>query len=94
MRLVRAMRPFEGEDDEYCEARAVETFNAAAGVVKEWKRLNPSAQSACPHVALCLLPRQQEAHGDHERRGADHGEAFGASIKDDIHALPPSQDRP
>eukprot|EP00966_Prymnesium_polylepis_P001779 40828-Prymnesium_polylepis.1 len=24
-------------------------------------------------------------HGDHERRGADHGEAFGASIKDDIH---------
>ena len=24
-------------------------------------------------------------HGDSNRRGADHGEAFGASIKDDIH---------
>lgn len=24
-------------------------------------------------------------HGDHERRGADHSEAFGASIKDTIH---------
>ena len=24
-------------------------------------------------------------HGDPNRRGADHGEAFGASIKDDIH---------
>lgn len=84
-RLVRAMRPFERDDPEYRRARAVETFNAAGGVMKEWKRLNPSAQSACPHVALVVLPRQQVEHGDHTRRGADHGEAYGASIKDGIH---------
>ena len=53
--------------------------------MKEWKRLSPSAQSACPHVALVVLPRQQVEHGDHERRSADHGEAYGASIKDGIH---------
>ena len=83
--LVRAMRPFERDDAEYAEARAVETFNGAGAVMKEWKRRNPSAQSSCPHVALCILPRQQKEHGDHERRGADHGEAYGASIKDCIH---------
>eukprot|EP00966_Prymnesium_polylepis_P300347 6940643-Prymnesium_polylepis.1 len=85
LKLVRAMLPFERNDDEYCEARAIETFNAAGAVMKEWRRLSPSAQSSCPHVALCVLPRQQKVHGDHERRGADHGEAYGASIKDSIH---------
>lgn len=107
LKLVHAMRPFEQQDTtEYRQARAVETFNAAAGVMKEYKRLHPNTISACPHVALCVLPRQQVrmchqnvlllqlmlrtcgtqvAHGDHERRGADHSEAFGASIKDTIH---------
>ena len=85
LRLVRAMRPFERDDPAYSATRAVETFNAAGAVVKEWKRLNPNAISACPHVALCVRPRQQKEHGDHERRGADHGEAYGASIKDGLH---------
>ncbi|KAL1522659.1 hypothetical protein AB1Y20_017637 [Prymnesium parvum] len=79
------MRPFERDDEDYRKARGVETFNAAAGVVKEYKRLNPSSKSACPHVALCVLPRQQVEHGDHHRRGTDHGEALGASIKDQLH---------
>lgn len=57
--LVYAMRAFERDDNEYCEARAVETFNAAAAVMREYKRLHPNAISACPHVALCVLPRQQ-----------------------------------
>lgn len=57
--LVHAMRPFTADDLEYRKARAVETFNAAADVMKEYKRLNPSTKSACPHVALCVLPRQQ-----------------------------------
>ena len=86
MALMRAMRPFDEEDTvSYREARGVETFNAAGATMQEWKRLNPNALSACPHVALCVLPRQQVQHGDHERRGADHGEAYGASIKDSIH---------
>lgn len=111
--LVYAMRPFERDDPDYREERAVESFNAAAEVMHEYKRLHPNAISACPHVALCVLPRQQVCyapphpshtthhamppipdshltpsqviHGDHERRGADHSEAFGASIKDTIH---------
>eukprot|EP00966_Prymnesium_polylepis_P319654 7376088-Prymnesium_polylepis.1 len=49
------------------------------------KKLNPSVQSACAHVALCVVPRQMIAHGDPGRRGTDHSEAFGASIKDGIH---------
>lgn len=57
--LVYAMRPFERDDSHYREARAVETFNAAADVMKEYKRLHPNAISACPHVALGVLPRQQ-----------------------------------
>ena len=85
LKLVRAVRPFEDDSREYREARGVETFNAAAGVVKEYKRLFPGAKSACPHVALCVVPRQQVELGDHERRGADHSEAYGASIKDNLH---------
>jgi len=85
LQLVHAMRPFKRDDEDYRKARGVETFNAAAEVVKEYKRLNPSSKSACPHVALCVLPRQQVAHGDHHRRGTDHGEALGASIKDQLH---------
>lgn len=57
--LVHAMRPFTQDDVEYRRAHAVETFNAAADVMREYKRLNPSTRSACPHVALCVLPRQQ-----------------------------------
>lgn len=60
--LVHAMRPFERDDSQYREARAVETFNAAADVSKEYRRLHPNAMSACPHVALCVLPRQQEGY--------------------------------
>jgi len=85
LQLVHAMRPFERDDLQYRKERAVETFNAAAGVMKEYKRLNPSAMSACPHVALCVLPRQQVEHGDHHRRGTDQGEALGASVKDTLH---------
>lgn len=119
MQIVYALRPFDADSQEYREARAVETFNAAAQVMKEYKRLHPNAQSACPHVALCILPRQQVqalpellpsstcimwvvccvasdicdacvctvqvAYGDHHRRGADHSESFGASMKDTIH---------
>lgn len=113
MQLVYALRPFDHDDSQaYREARAVETFNAAADVMKEYKRLHPNAQSACPHVALCVLPRQQVSshasltyvaasarnqltshsftccqvvHGDHHRRGSDHSESFGASMKDTIH---------
>ena len=32
--------------------------------MKEFKRLRPTAISACPHVALCVLPRQMVEHGD------------------------------
>ena len=47
--------------------------------------LVPGAQSACPHVALCVVPRQMVEHGDPGRRGTDHSESYGASIKDGIH---------
>lgn len=57
--LVYALRPFDDDSQEYRKARAVQTFNAAADMMKEYKRLHPSAVSACPHVALCVLPRQQ-----------------------------------
>lgn len=36
--LVYAMRPFERDDAAYRELRAVETFNAAAGVMREYKK--------------------------------------------------------
>lgn len=32
-----------------------------------------------------MHPLSQVSHGDHQRRGADHSEAFGASLKDGIH---------
>ena len=76
---------FERDDRAYREARAVETFNGAAAMVGEYKRLQPAAQSACPHVALCVVPRQMVEHGDPGRRGTDHSESYGASIKDGIH---------
>lgn len=83
--LCFAMRAFEKDDIEYRRQRAVEAFNAAALTMGEYKRLHPDALSACPHVALCVVPRQMVAHGDPGRRGTDHSEAYGASIKDSIH---------
>ena len=53
--------------------------------MEEHRRLAPGAKSACPHVALCIEPRQMVADGDPGRRGTDHSESFGASIKDGIH---------
>ena len=41
----------------------------------EYKRLDPTAISACPHVALAVLPRQMVEHGDPTRRGTDHSES-------------------
>ncbi|KAL1510782.1 hypothetical protein AB1Y20_007068 [Prymnesium parvum] len=79
------MRPFERDDTDYREERAVEAFNAAGLVMAEYKRLNPQAVSACPHVALCVVPRQMVQLGDPGRRGTDHSESYGASIKDSIH---------
>lgn len=55
---VHELRPFEGDSDAYKEKRAVAAFNAAGPMVKEYKRLNPDAKSACPHVALCIVPQQ------------------------------------
>ncbi|KAL1514466.1 hypothetical protein AB1Y20_003565 [Prymnesium parvum] len=83
--LVHSVRPFERDDPPYRQERAVETFNAAASVMEHYKRLHASAQSACPHVALCVLPRQMVEHGDPNRRATDHSESYGASIKDGIH---------
>lgn len=83
--LCFAMRTFERDDMDYREQRAVEAFNAAALTMGEYKRLHPDAMSACPHVALCVVPRQMVAHGDPGRRGTDHSESYGASIKDSIH---------
>ena len=83
--LCFSMRPFERDDREYREARAVETFNAAGKTMAAYKELNPSAQSACPHVALVVVTRQMVADGDPGRRGTDHSESFGAQIKDGIH---------
>lgn len=83
--LCYAMRPFERDDLGYRQERAVEAFNAAALVMAEYKRLNPQAMSACPHVALVVVPRQMVAHGDPGRRGTDHSESYGAAIKDNIH---------
>ena len=57
------------------EERAVETFNAASDDMAEYKRLDPTAISACPHVALAVLPRQMVEHGDPTRRGTDHSES-------------------
>lgn len=83
--LCHAMRPFEQDDAQYREQRAVETFNAAGLVMAEYKRLNPQSVSACPHVALCVVPRQMVELGDPGRRGTDHSESYGASIKESIH---------
>lgn len=83
--LCFAMRPFTSDTAQYREQRAVEAFNAAALVMREHKRLNPQSISACPHVALCVVPRQMVVHGDPGRRGTDHSESYGASIKDSIH---------
>jgi len=85
-RLVYSVRSFTSDsEDYYRKERAVECFNAAAEVLSEYKRLSPAAQSACPHVALCVLPRQMVEHGDPTRRGTDHSESYGAAIKDGIH---------
>eukprot|EP00327_Prymnesium_parvum_P007531 CAMPEP_0182796480 /NCGR_PEP_ID=MMETSP0006_2-20121128/295_1 /TAXON_ID=97485 /ORGANISM="Prymnesium parvum, Strain Texoma1" /LENGTH=263 /DNA_ID=CAMNT_0024921445 /DNA_START=1243 /DNA_END=2035 /DNA_ORIENTATION=+ len=83
--LCYAMRPFAQDDIGYRKERAVETFNAAALVMAEYKRLHPQAVSACPHVALCVVPRQMVEHGDPGRRSTDHSESYGASIKESIH---------
>ena len=63
----------------------VEAFNTAGALVKSYKEVDPNAESACPHVLLCVIPRQIEAHGDPTRRGSDHSEAYGANVKDSIH---------
>lgn len=83
--LCYSMRPFDADDKDYRQLRAIEAFNAAAQVMEEYKRLNPQALSACPHVALCVVPRQMVEHGDPGRRGTDHSESYGASIKDSLH---------
>eukprot|EP00966_Prymnesium_polylepis_P328937 7384711-Prymnesium_polylepis.1 len=79
------MRTFERDDSAYRQERAVEAFNCAAEVVKWMKVLYPTVQSACAHVALCVVPRQMAEHGDLGRRSTDHSESFGASVKDGIH---------
>ena len=83
--LAHATRQFERDDDEYRKTRGVEAFNAAGDVMQEYKRLDPDAQTAVPHVGLCVVPRQMVALGDPGRRGTDHSEAYGAYIKDDLH---------
>lgn len=83
--LCYAMRTFTQDDTDYRKQRAVEAFNAAGHVMAEYKRLNPQAVSACPHVALCVVPRQMVEHGDPGRRSTDHSESYGASIKESIH---------
>ena len=83
--LSYSVRPFERDDQQYRQKRGVETFNAAGLVMAQYKRLQPGAVSACPHVALVVLPRQMVEHGDPGRRGTDHSESYGASIKDGIH---------
>lgn len=85
MSLAYAMRPFTADDRDYREARAVEAFNAASGVMGSYKQLYPTSQSACPHVALVVVTRQMVLDGDPGRRGTDHSESFGACIKDGIH---------
>ncbi|KAL1523952.1 hypothetical protein AB1Y20_018868 [Prymnesium parvum] len=85
IRLAHSIRPFEKDDAEYRELRVVEAFNAAAEVSRHYKMLQPAAQSACPHVALVVVPRQMVKHGDPNRRGTDQSESYGAAIKDTIH---------
>lgn len=79
------MRPFEENTQTYKDKRAVAAFNKAGPMTQEYKRLKPNAEAAVCHATTCVIPRQMQKHGDPTRRGADHGEALGASIKDDIH---------
>lgn len=58
LRYVHELRPFEVDSEAYKEQRAVAAFNAAGPMLREYKRLHPNAQSACCHVALCIVPRQ------------------------------------
>ena len=55
---LHELRPFEANDETYCEQRAVAAFNKAGPMVAEYKYLHPDAQSATCHVALCVVPRQ------------------------------------
>lgn len=61
LRYVHELRPFEDDSEAYKEKRAVAAFNAAGPMLREYKRLHPNAQSACCHVALCIVPRQVRA---------------------------------
>ena len=71
------------------EARRRVLQRGGQEVVAAHKQLNPTAQSACPHVALCVVTRQMVADGDPGRRGADHSESFGA--QNDQRRHPPAR---
>ena len=58
LRYVHSVRPFDDDSDSYVEKRAVECFNAVGPMCKWYKELKPNAQSACPHVAQSVVPRQ------------------------------------
>ena len=45
----------------------------------------PTPSHASHRLSRSFLTSQMKEKGDPMRRGADHGEAFGASIKDDLH---------
>ena len=45
----------------------------------------PTPSDASHRLSRSFLTSQMKELGDPMRRGADHGEAFGASIKDDLH---------
>ena len=80
------LRAWEQADtSEYRETRAVDTFNAAGELMEAYKDIDEDSTSAVPHVLLVIVPRQMVRHGDPTSRGADHSEAYGASLKDSIH---------
>ena len=52
---------------------------------RQYNGRRASVMSACPHVAMCVLPRQMVEDGNPGRRATDHSESFGASLKEGIH---------
>ena len=56
---VRAVQePWERDDDEYRQARAVEYFNLSMQCSRDLLKLKPTLQSWVPHISCFIVPRQ------------------------------------
>ena len=73
--------PYERDDDDYRQKRAVEYFNHSIACSRDLIALKPTLQSWVPHISCFIVPRQIVWLGDPASRACDACESYGAMVK-------------